>query len=216
MMSLSNLLQFRVLTERASARCQIQLAVEDCKDQNKILVFCDRKTTCDTLSDIYNDAPKYYSDAVNKGEALKRWTSGLMFATGALGVGVNVDGILWVFHWGLPTGMIEFDQEVGRGGRGGEVVRSVMLLSESMFRQQVRARPSRLEQNQAGLRNFITTLDCRRKEISGFLGGEFEVHDCEEINGEVCDRCGGVMSLIEKEIRGMTDVELVRMDDIYG
>src|SRR5437762_2547089 len=111
--------------------------------------------------------------------------------------------------------MIEFDQEVGRGGRGGEVVRSVILLSESMLRQQLRATPSRLEKNQAGLRNFITTLDCRRKEISLFLGGEIEVHDCEEINGEVCDRCGGVMSEMEKEIRGITDAERVRMDNTW-
>ena len=138
-----------------------------------------------------------------------------MLATGALGVGVNVDSILWVFHWGLPTGMIEFDQEVGRGGRGGEVVRSVMLLSESMLRQQLGARPSRLEQNQAGLRNLITTLGCRRKEISLSLGGEIEEHDCEEINGEVCDRCGGVMSEMEKEIRGITDAERVRMDNTW-
>jgi ATP-dependent DNA helicase RecQ len=152
---------------------------------------------------------------MNKDAALKRWTSGLLLATGALGVGVNVDGILWVFHWGLPTGMIEFDQEVGRGGRGGEVVRSVILISKSMLRQQLRTTSSRLEKNQAGLRDFITTLDCRRKEISLFLGGEIEVHDCEEINGEVCDRCGGVMSETEKEIRGITDVEQVRMNNTW-
>jgi ATP-dependent DNA helicase RecQ len=135
-----------------------------------------------------------------------------MLATGALGVGVNVDGILWVFHWGMPTGLIEFDQEVGRGGRGGELVRSVILLSESMFKQQLRAMPLKLEENQAGLRNFITGLDCRRKEMSRFFGGEDEVHDCEVINGEVCDRCGGVMSEIEKEIRGIRNVEQVRID----
>ena len=135
-----------------------------------------------------------------------------MLATGALGVGVNVNGILWVFHWGLPTGMIEFDQEVGRGGRGGEVVRSVILLSESMLKQQLRATPLKLEENQAGLRNFITASSCRRKQISLFLGGEDEVHDCEEINGEVCDRCGGIMSEVEKEILGIADVQ-VRMDN---
>ena len=56
---------------RASTRSQIQLALQGCKDQNKVLIFCDRKATCDTLNDIYDDAPKYYSDAVNKDEALK-------------------------------------------------------------------------------------------------------------------------------------------------
>lgn len=196
------------------SRSEIQGAVEGCKDENKALVFCNRKATCDMLSDIYDDAPVYYSDAVNKDAALNGWRSGLMFATGALGAGVNVNSILWIFHWGLPTGLIEFDQEVGRGGRGGEIVRSVTLLSESMFRQQLKATSSRLEQNQAGLRNVITGLGCRRKEMSLFLGGEGEVHDCEEIDGEVCDRCGGIMSEVEKEIRGMTEVEQVQMDNI--
>jgi superfamily II DNA helicase RecQ len=170
--------------------------------------------TCDILSEIYNDAPKYYSGANNKDESLKRWLSGLMLATGAFGVGVSVDSILWIFHWGLPTGMIEFDQEVGRGGRGGEVVRSVILLSESMFRQQLKARPENMEPNQAGLRNLITDLICRRIIISRFFDDEAEAHDCEGVKGEICDRCGGIMSEIEKEIQGIIYTEQVKMDKI--
>jgi superfamily II DNA helicase RecQ len=174
-------------------------------------VFCDRKSTCDILSEIYNDAPKYYSNAVNKDEALKRWRSGLMLATGAFGVGVNVNGILWIFHWGLPKGLIDFDQEVGRGGRGGEVVRSVILLSESMFRQQLKMRPENMEINQAGLRNFTTDLTCRRITISRFFDDETEADDCEGVKGEICDRCGGIMSEIEREIRGIIYSEQVKI-----
>jgi superfamily II DNA helicase RecQ len=136
-----------------------------------------------------------------------------MLATGAFGVGVNIDDIRWVFHWGLPNGLIEFDQEVGRGGRGGEQVRSVMLLSESMFCKLFKATSSNMELNQAGLRNMIVELNCRRIAMSRFFDGEAEAHDCEGINGEVCDRCGGVMSDTEKEIRGITNVEQVRMDN---
>jgi len=35
-----------------------------------------------------------------------------------------------VIHVGLPYGMINFDQEVGRGGRSGEIVQSLTLLSD--------------------------------------------------------------------------------------
>jgi len=35
-----------------------------------------------------------------------------------------------VIHVGEPYGMINFDQEVGRGGRAGEMVTSVTLLSD--------------------------------------------------------------------------------------
>ena len=108
--------------------------------------------------------------------------------------------------------MIEFDQEVERGGRGGEIVRSVILLSESMFRQQLKADESTLEQNQAELRNFITRMRCRRKEMSLFMNDSSDVHDCEKIDGEVCDRCGGVMSSVKKEIRYMTDVQVCEND----
>lgn len=198
-----------MLIKRAEARSQIEFALQGCKDEEKILVFCDRKTTCDILSEIYNDAPKYYSNVIKKDEVLNRWKSGIMLATGAFGVGVNVNDILWIFHWGLPTGMIEFDQEVGRGGRGGEMVRSVILLSESMFRRQFNARPENMEANKAGLRNLIVQWTCRRITISRFFDDEIEAHDCEGIKGEICDRCGGIISEIEKEIRGITYTEQV-------
>jgi superfamily II DNA helicase RecQ len=187
--------------KREQARTQIQMALDICKERNqKVLVFCNRKITCDILSEIY-DAPKYYSDARNKAEALRNWTSGLMLATGALGAGVNVSEILFVFHWDMPTGMIEFDQEVGRGGRGEEVVRSVILLPALQFKRLMRTESRYMEKNQAALKELITRLECRRKTISGFMDGE--EHDCKAIDGEVCDRCGGVMSEVERKIRGI-------------
>jgi superfamily II DNA helicase RecQ len=187
----------------------LDICKKDMERNFKTLVFCDKKVTCDKLSEIY-DAPKYYSDAPNKREALSNWTSGLMLATGALGAGVNIMGILWVFHWGVPTGLIEFDQEVGRGGRGGEIVRSVVLLSASEFQRQMRMESRYMEKNQAGLREFLTTLDCRRKKISTFMDGEKYMHDCQTINGQVCDRCGGVTSDIEMKMRGNTHLEKVK------
>jgi hypothetical protein len=39
---------------------------------------------------------------------LKGWKVGAMFATGALGAGVNISGILEVIHVGVPYGMISF------------------------------------------------------------------------------------------------------------
>jgi len=71
----------------------------------------------------------YYSDHAEKSEMLKGWKVGAMFATGALGAGVNISGILEVIHVGVPYGMISFVQESGRAGRVGEKVRSTIVLS---------------------------------------------------------------------------------------
>lgn len=203
--------------KREKARAQIRKALDICKKNkeknHKVLVFCDKKMVCDTLSEIY-EAPKYYSDASNKTEALNNWISGLMLATGALGAGVNVSEILWIFHWGMPTGMIEFDQETGRGGRGGEIVRSVIMLSASEFRRLLKMESRFMEKNQAGLREFIMTLECRRKKISIFMDGEEHVHDCQAIDGQVCDRCGGVMSDTEKKLREITNPEQVDQNEL--
>jgi len=76
------------------------------------------------------DCQWFNSDTTNKVEVLAGWTSELMFATGSLGVGVNIMNIRAVIHVGLPYGMINFDQEVGRGGRSGEIVQSLTLLSD--------------------------------------------------------------------------------------
>jgi len=214
----SSEVQINVADIRAKAREEIESALQICeagqkKGENlKVLVFCNRKYLCDKLSEIY-DCPKYYSDAPNKEEALRKWKSGLMVATGALGAGVNVDGIRWVFHWDSPNGMIEFDQEVGRGGRGGEVVKSKVLMKESTFRRYMNNASNesrRMEPDEAALNEFVTAMDCRRKAISRFMDGEGEEHKCEEIDWEVCDRCAGMMSDKEMEMRELNEVPQVR------
>jgi len=49
-------------------------------------------------------------------------------ATGALGTGVDIEGIEEVIHMEMPYGMIDFMQEAGRAGRAGEEVTSRILI----------------------------------------------------------------------------------------
>ena len=106
--------------------------------------------------------------------------------------------------------MIEFDQEVGRGGRGGEVVRSKVLLKESTFRKHLFDESQRMEPNEAGMNEFVVSLGCRRMVMSRFMDGAEEEHTCDDINGEVCDRCAGIMSDKEIEMRNLTEVPQVK------
>lgn len=45
----------------------------------------------------------------------------LVFATSALGMGVNLPNIRRIIHLGIPRDTEEYLQEVGRGGRDGEM-----------------------------------------------------------------------------------------------
>lgn len=43
------------------------------------------------------------------------------------------------------------------------------------------------------------------------MNGSDWVDDCLKISGEVCDRCGGVMSSVEKRMRGIWNWEEVNL-----
>ena len=53
---------------------------------------------------------------------------GAIYATNALGVGVNIPDVRLVIHAGLPRSLRDFAQESGRGGRDGGDCRSVVVI----------------------------------------------------------------------------------------
>jgi len=71
---------------------QIQNALSSCEDMDKVLVFCRSKKMSETWVKLW-DCEWLNSDTKNKAEVLESWTSGLMFATGSLGAGVDIISI---------------------------------------------------------------------------------------------------------------------------
>ena len=129
----------------------------------------------------------YYSDHPEKSTNLKEWTNGAMFATGAIGAGIDIKGILDVFHVGVPYGMIPYVQESGRAGRSGEKVKSKILITNWEFERLKETDPEELKEDEKIMRELIITGDCRRKVIGRYLNGE-EL-SCLDIDGELCDIC---------------------------
>jgi superfamily II DNA helicase RecQ len=75
--------------------------------------------------------PFYKAKAYDKAAVLEDWVQGeggWIVATGALGTGVNMAGIMYVLHVNRPYGMTSFVQQSGRGGRNGEVSDSVVFV----------------------------------------------------------------------------------------
>ncbi|KFY25538.1 hypothetical protein V493_04595 [Pseudogymnoascus sp. VKM F-4281 (FW-2241)] len=72
----------------------------------------------------------YEARAYNKSEILQEWLSSLggwIVATGALGTGINIHGIVEVIHIDRPYGLTSFAQQLGRGGRDGEISQSTII-----------------------------------------------------------------------------------------
>ena len=76
------------------------------------------------------NCPFYKARAQQKGELLEQWRQGpggWIVATGALGTGINIEGIVYVVHIDRPYGLTSFAQQSGRGGRNGEISDSIVV-----------------------------------------------------------------------------------------
>src|SRR5436190_10747042 len=156
---------------------------------------------CDDLSRKLG-CGKYYSNSERKQETLNEWKSGPMLATGSFGAGVDVNRIREVIHVGLPYGLIDFDQESGRGGRGGEQVRSTIFLRREEFNKLKRTRPEELKEDERVMRDFILDDECRRLIRSGYMNGIEGAMRCEELeDGLLCDICMKRMNGSQRRIR---------------
>jgi superfamily II DNA helicase RecQ len=183
-----NVKRFRGRDGLRNMRREVQDMSEMCQGLEKVLVFCGTRDDCNKWAGSFG-VDVYYSDSLNKREVLEKWKSGLLFATGALGAGVDIDGIKCVIHVGKPYGMINFDQEVGRGGRGGEIVTSTVMMLENEYMELLAQDPSMLGVDDAVMREFIITEDCGRLVVSGYMNGEENGMDCKTLDGELCDKC---------------------------
>lgn len=156
-------------------------------DGMKGVVYCRTKAQCEDIAGEL-DCPYYHAGVVDREERLKWWLErgGFIVATSALGTGVDFPGIVFVLHVGLPYGMIDYAQETGRAGRGGETVDSVILLEDGEVER--RAKTEAVSINRSAMAAFVMTTECRRGVMSAYLDGKEAT--CAEIDCAACDRCG--------------------------
>jgi superfamily II DNA or RNA helicase len=95
----------------------------------------------------------------------------VVVATGALGVGVDVEDIRLVVHADVPRSLIDYAQESGRAGRDGEASRAAIVGS------------GRCDED---VRKYMRAT-CRRKVLDAYLDGD-DRERCRT-GEEACDRC---------------------------
>ena len=160
----------------------------------KVVVYCRTKAECEAMASELR-CGYFYAGGVDNEEVLEKWKEdgGCVVATSALGTVVNYPGIEAVVHVGMPYGLIDFAQESGRAGRGGEDVDSLILVEQGWeVRETVQRRKKRQgwSRDEKEVLKFVNTDACRRLVLAEYFDEEEPV-DC--VAGEMarCDRCGG-------------------------
>lgn len=111
-------------------------------------------------------------------EVLEGWKhiGGWIVATGALGTGINIEGIIYVIHVDRPYGLTSFVQQSGRGGRNGEVSDSIIIVRvqnshdwRGLRRREVLSAYSVEEVDEEAMTAFIKASTCWRKVLSQYM-----------------------------------------------
>jgi superfamily II DNA helicase RecQ len=140
--------------------------------------------------------PFYRARAESKGEVLQQWVEGAggwIVATGALGTGINIEGIVYVVHIGRPYGLTNFVQQSGRGGRNGEVSESIIITrvenSSGRRRSEIMSEYSVEQIDEDAMTEFIQGKGCRRQVLSRHMDGDQDGSSCSQTDSVFCDRC---------------------------
>ncbi|KAF3029165.1 hypothetical protein E8E12_000446 [Didymella heteroderae] len=161
----------RYLVHTVPASKMLMTAVQICQRQMSCLngckgvVYCKSRDQCEEMAQ-HLGCGFYHAGigAEDRTNRVDRWVSdgGFIVATSALGTGVDYPGIVYVPHVGVPYGMIDFAQESGRAGRGGEAVDLVILADEEAGR----AEDASQSLDELVMRAFVYSESCRRAIMS--------------------------------------------------
>jgi hypothetical protein len=208
------------LMEEAVRRCKNLVA--QLKRRERMVSYCRSTAECEELAGKL-DCGLFYAGRPNNPEALKKWLAegGIIVASTALGTGVSYPGVMLVVHVGLPYGLIDFSQESGRAGRGGEQVDSLVLLEQGWEKKEDAGRRRRRkiwDRDESAMVEFVKTRECRRL----VLGEHFdrgEPVDCETGDMARCDRCcSGITDRQRSESRAAHEQGVVTdaLDQLSG
>jgi superfamily II DNA helicase RecQ len=167
--------------------------------KTRVIVYCGRTTEAKALAE-EEDYHLYYADVgsiEDKARRMQEWmdSGGVMAATNALGVGLDIPDVRYVFHLGMPHELRDFAQESGRAGRDGLESQSVIVASrpaESKRQGQQRGLVPVREQErleEAGVTEYVRgEAGCRRIYLDGVMDDHTDRRGCEEGEAQ-CDLC---------------------------
>ncbi|KAK4700535.1 hypothetical protein P7C70_g5711, partial [Phenoliferia sp. Uapishka_3] len=157
----------------------------------------------------------------NRDRALREWGEGkfsVMVGTTALGLGINIGAIRWVFHYDPPHSLADYYQESSRAGRDGSFAKSLVLFSYAGVDKVANIihqnkTPPRVQEDFQRLILALVSTCCRRTLILAAFGEDFDATKC----GGTCDNCrrgtlveGSDVTLISKDVINLVDAACKR------
>ena len=115
----------------------------------------------------------------------------VVFATIALGMGVNLVGVNRVIHYGAPSSIEDYFQESGRAGRSGEQAKSTVYWKPSDAPIRKVADPRNIEI--AAVRSYLeNNMECRRYQLLRYFDVNLATKLPTRDNILCCDVCASL------------------------
>lgn len=153
------------------------------------LIFISSRVLCEEIASALDSAgfkASYYHAELpprlqrERLVAYRNQSLAILVTTSALSMGIDLPGVEWVIHWGLPGSLNQYWQEVGRAGRESQRGSALMIMGPWEFSRGSR---NTNEPEEDWLRRFVLARACRRRILNEYFGNA-EGSDCKQ-----CDRC---------------------------
>ncbi|KAG7406728.1 putative ATP-dependent DNA helicase Q1 [Fusarium oxysporum f. sp. rapae] len=182
---------------------RVEARLPDLSAREKGIIYCTSqakyKALAHQLDCHYYHALRDDSDSqfiAQRKEGFQAWLRGkapYIVATAALGIGIDVAGIIHVIHLEAPFSIIDYAQEAGRAGRTGEPVTAKVIIEDKDWLDKDAAGEACLDISMREVRRLIRTRGCRRRLLGQCLDGD--LRDCKDLGGDDeakvtrCDNC---------------------------
>ena len=135
------------------------------------LIYCRRKEDVEELANQLGCMP-FHADRpiAEREDSFNAWVAGkvrFMVCSSLLGCGIDVDSVRIVMHYGTPWSILDFVQESGRAGRGGQKSWSFVFASHD----EIEPDDEDLYGKQLAREWVLHNENCRRTTLSSFLDG---------------------------------------------